>query len=515
MTDNRLSVRGKKQAVWNYVLHAETMAGTQFVVAEPGGQLYVVLGTTNEVIHLPTPGHGGGAWFSYLQTTYGLTEREDYAKFVYDVLRAYTYRNGQHAELRRFAVYARGTRTAYMSAYDGRMFKIDGENISLVPTGEDCVFFADDDGGMHVDPDIGPHGQLIQRLTDINFAPCGLSGITPEQQKMALVIWAFALAFPDLMPTKPLLMIEGVKGSGKTSAVKLLQLILMGASRPMIIRKSKEDDFGVILLRSPIAMFDNVDAYIDWVPDAIAAYTTGAVWNSRKLYTDDEQLVIKPHAFIAVATRNPASFRRDDVADRCIILRLERRRTFTAEAALTQQVIDNRPALLGEYLWYVGQIVRELRAVQGFAMDQTDRMADFAALGHVIARVMGWEADAVNAMLEAMQGERDTFISEDDPLVELLQRWLAYRPRGGRSNIGRTISALDLHSELETLAQGGMIEWRDSVRVLQQKLRTTNIERAFHIQISNVGGTRMFQLWRHSDPRLEIVDEEATIKVPP
>src|SRR5690606_19245477 len=142
--------------------------------------------------------------------------------------------------------------------------RLTGGEVEIVSAGEDGIFFADDDGGVPCEPDIAPHGVLLDKLTNLHFAESGLSGITPDQQRKALIIWMFALAFPDLMPTKPLLLLEGTQGSGKSATCQLIQLALMGASSPMILSKNKEDDFGVLLLRSPIAVFDNTDSYIDW-----------------------------------------------------------------------------------------------------------------------------------------------------------------------------------------------------------------------------------------------------------
>lgn len=509
--DERFDLRGKKQAVWNYIITFEITQGTQFLVT-PEGTLYAVLGATNEVLQLPRAGRGGDRWHSYMQTMYGLSEREDYAKFVYDVLRSYVIAHGIKVDLRRFAKFDRDTCTAYLSTYDGRMYKIRSEEeIEVVPIGEDGVFFADDDSGEPVEPDIGEHGMLIDRLTDLNFAAAGgLSGITPEQQRMALIIWLFALAFPDMMPTKPILMVEGVKGSGKTSGVLFAQLALMGTKNPMLIEKNKEDDFLVILLRSPIALFDNIDSYIDWLPDKITAYCTGAKQTKRKLYTDDEAVTIKPHAFIAIATRNPASFRRDDVADRCVILRLERRKTFASQALLERRILEDRPKLFGEYLWFVGRITAELYALQEagieFGLTETHRMADFAAFGRIVGRILGWEEADVEGVMRALQRERDAFINEEDPLIELLLKWIAYKPRNGPSNIGRQISVFTLHAELESLSQAYGIEWKDSTRTLAQKLRTEQFEREFRVEQVNKNGQKAFRLWRVSDPQLEVLD---------
>lgn len=511
LRDGRLDQRGKRQALWNYILTHELTNGTQFLVAPETGGIYAVIGATNQILQLPRAGRGGDAWHSYFQIMYGLGEREDNTKWLYDVMRSYVIEHGQKVELRRYAVFKRDTMTAYISTYNGRMYKIEGAEEgehSLVSCGEDGVFFADDDGGVPYEADISPHGILLDRLANPNFSG-GLSGITPEQQRMALIIWFFSLAFPDAMPTKPILMVEGVKGSGKTSSVVMMQLALMGRKKPMMLQKNKEDDFAVILLRSPIALFDNTDSYIDWVPDAIANYCTGGVVDKRRLYTDDESLTIRPHAFIAIATRNPASFRRDDVADRCVILRLDRRTTFRAAESIEREIAAERSRLVGEYLWYVGKIVTAMREshATGIEHDETHRMADFAAFARHVAKVMDWPAEDIDELMLALQRERDAFINEEDPLIDLLEKWINYKQRDGRMpNVARTISLFSLHSELEFLATGSNIPWRDSPRALAQKLRSTHIERSIRIEIEADGkGGKNYRLWRASDPRLEIV----------
>lgn len=514
LRDTRLDARGKRLSVWSYVIHNELQSGTQFVLAQPGGQMYAVLGESNEVVRVPS--RGGSAWFGYLNATYGLTEREQYMTVLHDCFRHYIQRHGIKSEMRRLSKYDTETNTAYLSSYDGRMFKIDGERWSRISNGEDGVFFADDDGGRPLvgEPDVGPHGILLETLTAASYAPSGLSGITPEQQRKALAIWVLSLAFPDLLIDKPILMVEGVRGSGKTSCVTHAQLVITGSKHPIVLQRNKEDDFGVILMRSPIALFDNLDSYIDWVPDVIAGYCTGAKWEKRKLFTDDENLVIKPHSFIAVATRNPASFRRDDVADRCLILRFERRQTFTDRGTLENDLLSNRPALFGEYLYYVGQIIELIRRDGGMSSrNERFRMASFAALARVIGRVLQWEDGEVDRVLDALAMESDAFTAEEDPLIDLLNHWLKYKTQWTPSNVGRLVTANQLHAELESLAQAHQIQWKDTPRSLQQKLRSTAVERAFQIEPTVLEGQRVFKLWRHGDPRLELVPNDAPISI--
>jgi hypothetical protein len=404
-------------------------------------------------------------------------------------------------EMRRFAAYNTVEKVAYLSNRDGRRWRLDGGTPTLIDNGEEDVFFADDDGGTHVDPDVAPHGVLLDRLTSLNFADEGLGGITPEQQRYAYIAWMFALALPDFLPTKPMLIVEGPPGSGKSAAVQLLQLTLMGTSKPMILSKNKGDDFGVQLLRNPLAILDNVDSYVDWIPDTVCAYATTGTWTKRKLFSDAEEVVLKPHAFIAVASKNPTSFRREDTADRCVVLRLERLASFGRFEKLAGDIMAQRAQLFGEYLWYVNEIVEYLR-VHGpdIEREESTRMADFAAFARAVAAVLHWPADAVDRVMAALASERDAFIREEDPLSDLLVAWLKTK-----RNIGREVSASTLFDELDTIAKTNKIQFYKSARTLTQKLRSPHIEREFIVEQIVHEGRKTYRFWRQDDPRLSVI----------
>jgi len=505
--NTKMKERDRWIALWNYILANELELGTLFLRSIPDNQLYAVLGDTHQIVQLPR--RGGDRWHSYFHTTYGLGEREKASGFIYDALRAYAFSRGEQVELRRFAAYNQATKTAYLSAYDGFIFKIESKaQITREPQGTDDLFFADDDGGIPIEPEIGPHGLLLPILTNPSFVEGDKTTITPAQQQMALTIWMFAVAFPDLLPAKPMLLLEGEAGSGKTSVIVLLHLILFGCDKPISLRKNKEDDFGVILLRNPIALFDNQDSYVEWLPDALCAYATGAQWEKRKLYSDDENVITKPRSFISFTTRNPASFRRDDVIDRSIILRFDRRKTFKDEAVLKAEILALRSKLLGEYLWYVERIVEELRKDDLDLTTHAYRMAAFVSFGRVVGRVLGWTDQDVEALMAALQAARVAFLTEDEPLIDLLSEWLkvVYNSRVKvQSNRGRLISVFDLTNELEHLAEVGGRPWKETPRTLGIKLRTAHIDAAFRIERHTLGGHMAFRIWRRSDPSLEVV----------
>jgi len=511
---NYANNRIRRINVWNQILETEIETGSTFLVSMPDQTPYLSVGLTRETFPIPRAGKGGDRFWAYMDRRYGISEHEGkdgLSRYILSRFRNYAMQQGARVEMRRFSAFraTEGEEAVYISGYDGSMWRLDGENVMPIPNGEDDVFFVDDDGGKPVTPEVGPNGVLFDRLVNpVNFAEVGMGGITAEQMRMAYIVWIFALAFPDLMPTKPLLILEGAPGSGKSASLQLLQQALLGKSKPIILSRNKEDDFGVLLLRSPICVFDNLDAYIDWLPDAVCAYTTAGEWTKRKFFTDAEEITLKPHAFIAVASKNPASFRREDVADRCVILRLERRDRFVRFAALERDIRESRPQIVGEFLYYVNKIVAEIRAgaLRG-QDDEANRMADFASLARVVGRVLEWDPEAVEDLLTAMQGEQAAFINEEDPLVDVLHQWISYKPRNAPSNIGREISLFALHQELESIAAAKGIPFYKSARQLAQKLRSPHIDREFIVQMLAPDGRKSYRIWRKSDARLSVVSQ--------
>lgn len=350
--------------------------------------------------------------------------------------------------------------------------------------------------GRPVDPLIGPHGVLLPTLIDgLEYVERTEGGLDRDQQRMALAIWMFAIAFPDLQPSKPMLLVEGTKGAGKSLSVQLIMLALLGNTHTHIVGKADERDFGVQLLRKPICLLDNTDSFVDWLQDSLCSYATSGEWTRRKLYTDDGNHLVKPHSFIAIASKNPITFKRDDVADRCLILRLDRRTVNTPAGVLVANVEATRGLLFGEWLYYLNQIVAAIRAgglACGSQAAATHRMADFAFLAHVIGVVLGYTSEAIDAMLDGIQAEREVLAQEGDPLFDLLDKWLEHTP-----NVGRQIRAADLHNELAILAKLNNRSYYKSASTLAQKLRNPQLSKHFEIrQVGTRDGFKIYEIRR-------------------
>jgi hypothetical protein len=120
---------------------------------------------------------------------------------------------------------------------------------------------------------------------------------------------------------------------------------------------------------------------------------------------------------------------------------------------------------------------------------------------------MHWDQAEIVQMLASLTGERDAFINEEDPLVDLINEWLSYKTKGQPSNVYREISLSKLHIELTSFAQAaGITTFCKTPRALGQKLRSPHIERDFHVSVHTHGGKKFWRFARKTDTKLDILD---------
>jgi len=432
----------------------------------------------------------------YMQQAYGLNSSEQITRHLITSLRNGAVAMGSLRTVRRFSYWDRYTQTLYISRYDGTCYEIDGHEVTVRPNGYGPAIFIDDDQGQSIDePTVGNHRQLFKHLIDdLQYVPATTGGMSPEVQKTCLGVWLFAIAFPDLMPTKPLLLVEGEKGSGKTFALQRIAMAIHGKISPLSIPKKEDQDFGIKILRSPIAILDDVNEPVDWLRDTLCTYATGGGWTRRKLFSDDAEVQIKPDSFLGITSNNATTFRQGQVADRCLIIRLERREQqggYVPGDQLFERIRYWRPEIFGEWLYWLNEIVAELRRPQK-QMTTPYRMADFARLSHVIGRTLNqpagppghWSPEHIEEMLEGMQNERDALIIEGDTLIDIIDKWLE-----AASNQGRELRIADLYRELAMIARTlNVSAFYKSPKALANRLKDASGPLAHHFQISRRAG---------------------------
>jgi len=405
--------------------------------------------TAKQLVHLDSFEFG-----VLLNELFGLNQTEPEFKYCLADAHNRAHRS-EEAEVCQLAFYSPTGNVLYVDRFDGRMYRLNGQKIELVDNGTDGVLFMSQLAWRPyylVDPD--PDAELIARLLidDIPFQRDSSTPLTPDEQRMVLLLWILSLFFGTILPTKPILVFVGVKGSGKTTAERRVLCFLFGPDVDVTaLEREKEDAFISTITYNPLVVLDNLDGKISWINDRLATAASGTLIQRRRLYTTNELATFRPRAFLAITTRTP-HFRRDDVADRLILLNVSRLESFKTEKELLTAVDSCRNQLWTELLATLNMVVGNIGKVEG-APAAPFRASDWANLCWRIAQIQAVGSN-FDAILHKLCLQQSTFLLEDDPAYACLKVWLE-----DERNQGREVSARELYTELSQIAQQEQIDW--------------------------------------------------------
>jgi hypothetical protein len=420
-----------------------------------------------------------GAYFlSLIEQWYGVNASEPEYKYLSEALRTEAELSGRRCEIYLFARYHEGM--LFISRFDGQVYRLDGDSIQLVPNGEGGIIFYDEPEWQPYEYLVGENASYLYSLLidPINFTGKDV-GLAPEEQRVLWQLWLYSLFFESTLPTKPILLFLGEKGSGKTSTLRWILKWLFGTRADVhSLAKQKEDAFITVVTSSYLAVFDQVDGRIPWLQDHLAALSTGTNIALRKLYTTNQKVVYQPRIFLALASRTP-QFKRDDVVDRLLLFRVERFHSFKSELRLLEERLRVRNELWTEMLNDLNQIVKALKGNRE-SLTGSYRLADWAELSWKIARIQGIEQEFLD-IASKLEAEKSTWLLEDDPLCLGLELWL-----NDPANEGKEVDIQTLFTELKKACENHDIKWLyDNTKSLASRISRvkSNLQDFFEVNI--------------------------------
>ena len=324
-----------------------------------------------------------------------------------------------------------------VSRFDGTVYRLDGKTISEEANGE-RVLFEDDLAWEPYQPQYDSAGTVDYFARDVpNWEGDGTT------YGLAFKAWLLSLFFTELCPTRPLLVVLGEKGSGKSMSLRLMLRLLFGHYVEVSGVPDKPDGFTAAVAASHLMVIDNLDDFTPWLRDKLARLSTGGTDEYRKLYTSNELGRVHYRCWIAFTARTPDTLRRDDLADRLVLLRVQRIADGEAqpERAFLEHADESRNAWWGELLQTLNVLVARIRA-DGLPGTSRLRMADWESLGRLVADTE--DASGVwEQFVDELKDAHSDFVLEGDLIAEGLGIWLR-QP----NNHGREVEPRELRDEL-------------------------------------------------------------------
>lgn len=413
---------------------------------------------------------------------YGINRAENLYKYMLHEIRAEGLTNGQLSEIHKFSYYKPETYTLYLYNNASKVYKINSNKIELVDNGTDGILFIGDNSWEPFEiVDIKQNHSLLDEviLNKINFEQ---DRLCKEERKLLFKVWMESLFFENIMPTKPIMVFVGEKGSGKSISLRKTGMLLFGKEFNVTPLGEKPSDFDAAAINAHLLVIDNADSKCGWIDDKLATYATGASIETRKLYTNNEVIRIRPRCFLAITSRTPY-FRRDDVADRLIIMRVERYKEYRPENEVLQEVLENRNPILSEIIYSIQKLIKVFQDKNDETYSTSFRMGDFAAFFIKAGEAEG-KQNEVSRILNKLVDIQNDFTTEMDPLIDLLSYWIA-------ENHGKAVTYEELFRGLYEIAERYKIRFNfASSRSFSQKMGSMkeSLSKIFDIKEQNCGG---------------------------
>jgi hypothetical protein len=286
-----------------------------------------------------------------------------------------------------------------------------------------------------------PAVKLI-RMQGMKALPLPHAGETsysgPSKFKQLLMLddeqWPLVLAFliGALRPAGPyaFLAVEGEQGSGKSVRCELCKAVIDPSVPMRTGLPNSVQDLMVITNHSHVVVFDNLSGIRSEMSDALAALSTKAGFQTRRLYTDAEVHTIevtRPFMLNGIGD----FIHRPDLMDRAIPIRLkamppDARRT---EEEIRREFAQLLPELLHDLYMAVAHAVRTMGTTPS---PSSIRMADAAHWAVAAEEGAGLPKGTILAALENAQASMQTDLATQDTLFPSLERVLVERDFEGR-----------------------------------------------------------------------------------
>ena len=174
----------------------------------------------------------------------------------------------------------------------------------------------------------------------------------------------------------PVLAIAGEQGSAKTVLSKLLRALIDPSVAPVRALPRDERELFIAASNGHVLAFDNLSGLPPWLSDTLCRLTSGGAFSTRRLFTDQDEILFAAARPI-ILNGIEEVITRPDLADRAILLMLapiaERQRR--PETALWREFELARPRILGALLDAAAHGLQMLPQVR---LQRLPRMADFA-----------------------------------------------------------------------------------------------------------------------------------------
>ena len=248
------------------------------------------------------------------------------------------------------------------------------------------------------------------------------------------------------------LVVEGRKGSGKTSAVSMLQSFLDPSEAGLSGPPKNEEDAILSALNTGILAFDNLSGCRADFSDTLCRFSTGAAFRTRTFYENLGLTVIRVQV-PCLLNGIDAGIMRDDMMERSITLTLPyiAPTNRVTEAYVWSEFHKMHGGCLGAML---DAVVTGLRNLESTVLPEPPRMADLCTWVAACEPALPWKTGEFLKAFVGRQKEANAMLIENHELAQAIVELVigdAWVPAGGY----KKVTLQEFYTKLNPLNEAG------------------------------------------------------------
>jgi hypothetical protein len=230
-----------------------------------------------------------------------------------------------------------------------------------------------------------------------------------------------------LVPGSPhvILMISGEQGSAKTTACNIFRSFVDPNIASVRSIPATERDLFISANNVWLLVFDNVSYIKSEISDALCRISSGGSFVTRRLYADDEEMLLSVRRPV-LANGIPKLSERPDLLDRAILLTLP---SINAERRLSESQFKKdfeaaAPCIMGALCAAISSVLRNRQKVE---LETAPRMADFTRIVTAAEEGLGWEPGSFLAAYQENLEAAMSDLAAQSPVVQAVSMALDKR----------------------------------------------------------------------------------------
>jgi DNA polymerase family B len=244
--------------------------------------------------------------------------------------------------------------------------------------------------------------------------------ISDRQHRLLLKVLTICYFVPDI--PHPIRIPYGEQGSCKSTFSEFQKRLIDPSKTNLLTIPKDKSEFVQQLHHNYLVASDNTRYLPPWFSDEVCKAVTGVGNTKRKLYSDDEDIIVNYRRCMIINGINN-NLTEPDALDRSILIEFERipKELRKEESKIEIQFEEIRPKLLG-YIFNV--LVKAIRIKADLELTHLPRMADFAVWGEAISRAMGYKPMEFIDVYNKNIGRQNIELIESNQLAQTIEKFV-------------------------------------------------------------------------------------------